>query len=137
MSRSIFQELKTTTPAGLGAASWPIQIAVLGLWGFTVWGFGEMWVFKDTRLDLANQRAEWLRVERALDAAQEETQEETQDETQAPSTNPTPSRSDSRQENIKALRRAYERLGPLPAEHVWLARAEALAKELGLDGVVF
>lgn len=137
MSRSIFQELKTTTPAGLGAASWPIQIAVLGLWGFTVWGFGEMWVFKDTRLDLANQRTEWLRVERALDAAQEETQ----DETQAPPANPTLSRSGSRQENsrqehIKALRRAYERLGPLPADGVWLARAEALAKELGLDGVI-
>ncbi|HEY7905413.1 MAG TPA: hypothetical protein VIC53_00665 [Wenzhouxiangella sp.] len=128
MSRSLIKELKTTTPAGLGAASWPIQLMVLMLWGLTVVGFGEMWVFKDMRLGLASQGAQLLQLDQALDAARKNIQ--------APPANQTPSRSDSRQEHIEALRQAYARLGPLPAASVWLDSAEQLASQLSVDGVI-
>lgn len=123
MSRSLLNELKTTTPAGLGAASWPIQVAVLVVWGFTVLGFGEMWVFKDMRLSLASQRAELIQLDRALDAA-EKAQETLQAE-QA-----------DQQDQTEVLEGSYENLGPLPAASVWLGSAKQLAKQLNIDGVI-
>lgn len=128
MSRSLIKELKTTTPAGLGAASWPIQLMVLMLWGLTVVGFGEMWVFKDMRLGLASTGAQLLQLDQALDAARKNIQ--------ASPANQIPDRSDSRQGHIEALRWAYARLGPLPAASVWLGSAEQLAKQLSIDGVI-
>lgn len=123
MRQSFLEELKTTTPAGLGTASWPIQWAVLGLWVLVVIGFGEMWVFKDSRTHLAKQRSELSDLDHSLRATQQsmemaQTEQVKQDEIFA------------------SLQRALANLGPLRPASQWLAHADQLASGLGLEGVI-
>ncbi len=129
MKQSFLDEIKTTTPAGLGTASWPIQGAVLVLWVLLVVGFGEMWVLKDHRFALATQAKELARLERALTQAGQanEAIQKDPDENSAPH---------HRQASIERLRGAYQVLGSVLPASLWLASANELAMQLGLTGTV-
>ena len=123
MYQSFLEELKNTTPAGLGTASWPIQWAVLGLWVWVVIGFGEMWVFKDTRTHLAKQRSELSDLDHSLQVTQQsiesaQTEQVKQDEL------------------LESLQAHFAKLGPLRPASQWLAHADQLASRLGLEGVI-
>jgi len=123
MRQSFFEELKTTTPAGLGSASWPIQWAVLGLWVLVVIGFGEMWVFKDVRTHLAKQRSELSDLDHSLGVTQQSIESAQTDQI--------------KQDEISAsLQRAFAKLGPLRPASQWLAHADELASGLGLEAVI-
>lgn len=120
---SLLQELKTTTPAGLGMASWPIRAIVMVFWVLVLVAVGEMMVFQDLRNHLANQQSQLsdlhrsaLMTEQSMDRAQAERVKQA--------------------DILESLRVAYDNLGPLRPASQWLAHAEQLADALGLEGIV-
>lgn len=123
MRQSFLEELKTTTPAGLGTASWPIQWAVLGLWILVVIGFGEMWVFKDLRSQLAKQRNELSDLDHSLRITQQSVEIAQAEQVK-------------QDEILESLQAHFANLGPLRPASDWLAHANQLASGLGLEGVI-
>lgn len=119
LRHSILEELKTTTPASLGMASWPIRVGVLVMWVVLIIACGERWVFDELGRHLIQQQNERADLDHSLRVTQQAIEKAQAEQVK-------------HEQILESLQAQYANLGPLRPASDWLATAGQLASELGL-----